>query len=148
MMRRNRRSASIVTAGFAITVGALLATATIGFHDSNSKPRQRRQPGRGFVYVLHVQPPASVWRSGRRALTVFYTGRRVAEGAGCAACHRFGRSGKYGPGKVLTDVGDRLSEEQIARVLANAPLPMPSVSHLSAVSEQALVNFLMDLRKH
>jgi menaquinol-cytochrome c reductase cytochrome b/c subunit len=52
-------------------------------------------------------------------------GKEVTASAGCLACHKIGENGgTLGPS--LTEVGDRLGRDAIARTLVNPTSPMPS----------------------
>jgi menaquinol-cytochrome c reductase cytochrome b/c subunit len=52
-------------------------------------------------------------------------GQAVMASSGCLACHKVGENGgALGPN--LTDIGDRLGREAIARTLVNPTSPMPS----------------------
>jgi menaquinol-cytochrome c reductase cytochrome b/c subunit len=49
----------------------------------------------------------------------------VMASSGCLACHKVGENGgALGPN--LTEIGDRLGREAIARTLVNPTSPMPS----------------------
>ena len=52
-------------------------------------------------------------------------GKQVTASSGCLGCHKIGENGNtLGPN--LTDIGDRLGRDAIARTLVNPTSPMPS----------------------
>jgi putative heme-binding domain-containing protein len=56
-------------------------------------------------------------------------GRAITASAGCLGCHKIGENGNtLGPN--LTDIGDRLGKNAIARTLINPTPPMPSFKAL------------------
>jgi menaquinol-cytochrome c reductase cytochrome b/c subunit len=56
-------------------------------------------------------------------------GKEVTASSGCLGCHKIGENGgALGPN--LTDIGDRLGREAIARTLVNPTSPMPSYQSL------------------
>jgi quinol---cytochrome c reductase cytochrome c subunit, bacillus type len=56
-------------------------------------------------------------------------GRAITASAGCLGCHKIGENGNtLGPN--LTDIGDRLGKNAIARTLTNPTPPMPSFTTL------------------
>jgi menaquinol-cytochrome c reductase cytochrome b/c subunit len=55
----------------------------------------------------------------------FEAGKEVAASSGCLGCHKIGENGStLGPN--LTEIGDRLGRQAIARTLVNPTSPMPS----------------------
>jgi menaquinol-cytochrome c reductase cytochrome b/c subunit len=56
-------------------------------------------------------------------------GKEITASAGCLGCHKIGENGNtLGPN--LTDIGDRLGKDAIARTLINPTSPMPSFKTL------------------
>jgi hypothetical protein len=56
-------------------------------------------------------------------------GKEITASAGCLGCHKIGENGNtLGPN--LTDIGDKLGKDAIARTLINPTSPMPSFSAL------------------
>ena len=55
----------------------------------------------------------------------FESGQRVTASSGCLGCHKIGENGNT-LGPDLTDIGDRLGKDAIARTLVNPTAPMPS----------------------
>ncbi len=56
-------------------------------------------------------------------------GKEVTASSGCLGCHKIGENGNT-LGPALTDVGDRLGRQAIARTLVNPTSPMPSYESL------------------
>jgi len=56
-------------------------------------------------------------------------GKQVTASQGCLGCHKIGENGNT-LGPDLTNVGDRLGRDAIARTLMNPTAPMPSYSDL------------------
>ena len=100
----------------------------------------------GSPNSIDLETPASVVAQGPEVEQRFNDGREVAAQAGCLACHKVGENGNDGPGPHLTDIGDRLPRQAIARTLINPTAPMPSYADLSAEKRDALVEFLSQLR--
>jgi menaquinol-cytochrome c reductase cytochrome b/c subunit len=78
----------------------------------------------------------------------FERGKEVMASSGCLGCHKVGDNGNtLGPN--LTDVGDRLGKDAIARTLVNPTAPMPSYSKLRTSKPDQfnqLVDFVASLR--
>jgi menaquinol-cytochrome c reductase cytochrome b/c subunit len=93
--------------------------------------------------------PARVATLGPQMLAQYEKGKQVVAQSGCLACHKIGENGNDGPGPHLTDVGDRLPSQAIARTLVNPTAPMPSFIGLKKGSPdkfRALVTYLSQLR--
>jgi len=59
----------------------------------------------------------------------FEQGQHVTASSGCLGCHKIGENGNtIGPN--LTNIGDRLGKDAIARTLINPTAPMPSYAQL------------------
>jgi menaquinol-cytochrome c reductase cytochrome b/c subunit len=75
-------------------------------------------------------------------------GKEVTASAGCLACHKIGENGgTLGPS--LTEVGDRLGRDAIARTLVNPTSPMPSYQSYRQESPEQfdeLVNYVASLK--
>jgi menaquinol-cytochrome c reductase cytochrome b/c subunit len=55
----------------------------------------------------------------------FEVGKEITASSGCLGCHKIGENGNtLGPN--LTEIGDRLGRDAIARTLVNPTAPMPS----------------------
>jgi menaquinol-cytochrome c reductase cytochrome b/c subunit len=77
-------------------------------------------------------------------------GKNVAASSGCLGCHRIGENGNAGPGPTLTEIGDRLPRQALARTLVNPTAPMPSYAKLREQNPEQfeqLVAFLGSLKK-
>ena len=76
-------------------------------------------------------------------------GAAVTASSGCLGCHKIGENGNtLGPN--LTDIGDRLGRDAIARTLINPTPPMPSYQSLQTENPEQfeeLVNFIASLKK-
>jgi menaquinol-cytochrome c reductase cytochrome b/c subunit len=56
-------------------------------------------------------------------------GKEITASSGCLGCHKIGENGNtLGPN--LTDIGDRLGKDAIARTLVNPTPPMPSYASM------------------
>jgi menaquinol-cytochrome c reductase cytochrome b/c subunit len=100
----------------------------------------------GSPTQIEIETPRSVIAQGPEVEERFNAGREVAAQAGCLACHKFGHNGNDGPGPHLTEIGDRLPKQAIARTLINPTAPMPSYAELPEEKRDALVEFLSQLR--
>jgi mono/diheme cytochrome c family protein len=75
-------------------------------------------------------------------------GADVTAAAGCLGCHRIGENGNA-LGPDLTEIGDRLGRDAIARTLVNPTAPMPSYESLRETEPRQfdqLVDFVASLR--
>ena len=55
-------------------------------------------------------------------------GKEITASSGCLGCHKIGENGNtLGPN--LTEIGDRLGRDAIARTLENPTAPMPSYAN-------------------
>jgi menaquinol-cytochrome c reductase cytochrome b/c subunit len=75
-------------------------------------------------------------------------GQAVAASSGCLGCHKIGENGNtLGPN--LTEIGDKLGQEAIARTLVNPTSPMPSYDQLRTDNPEQfdqLVKYIASLR--
>jgi menaquinol-cytochrome c reductase cytochrome b/c subunit len=75
-------------------------------------------------------------------------GQAVAASSGCLGCHKIGENGNtLGPN--LTEIGDKLGQEAIARTLVNPTSPMPSYEQLRTDNPEQfdqLVQYIASLR--
>jgi quinol---cytochrome c reductase cytochrome c subunit, bacillus type len=78
----------------------------------------------------------------------FEKGKEVMASSGCLGCHKVGENGNtLGPN--LTDIGDRLGKDAIARTLINPTSPMPSYTKLRDQNPEQfdqLVKFVASLK--
>ena len=93
--------------------------------------------------------PARIKAMGPQILAEYEKGKQVVAQSGCLACHKIGENGNSGPGPALTEIGDRLPSQAIARTLVNPTAPMPSFSGLEKDSPdkfKALVTYVSQLK--
>jgi menaquinol-cytochrome c reductase cytochrome b/c subunit len=79
----------------------------------------------------------------------FEEGRAVAASSGCLGCHKIGENGNT-LGPALTEIGDRLGRDAIARTLINPTAPMPSYQSLQQEEPEQfaqLIDYLSSLKK-
>jgi menaquinol-cytochrome c reductase cytochrome b/c subunit len=76
-------------------------------------------------------------------------GKAVTASSGCLGCHKIGENGNsLGPN--LTEIGDRLGKDAIARTLVNPTSPMPDFKALRdnhPEQFQQMVNFVASLKE-
>jgi menaquinol-cytochrome c reductase cytochrome b/c subunit len=75
-------------------------------------------------------------------------GKEITASSGCLGCHKIGENGNT-LGPALTDVGDRLGPDAIARTLVNPTSPMPSYQQLldeNPEQFQKLVDYIASLK--
>ena len=78
----------------------------------------------------------------------YQRGADVAAASGCLGCHRIGENGNA-IGPDLTEIGDRLGRDAIARTLVNPTAPMPSYASLREEEPkqfEELVSFIASLK--
>jgi mono/diheme cytochrome c family protein len=102
----------------------------------------------GSPNSIDIPTPKQVQQAGGQTLAQYNAGKAVAAQSGCLACHKFGENGNSGPGPPLTDIGERLPRQAIARTLINPTAPMPSFKDLPPEKFNALVDFLASLKKN
>jgi mono/diheme cytochrome c family protein len=123
-------------------LAAFVATFSERARHTTSTERERRGLFSGGPTELAIEPPTAVAREGGARLAEFKLGRVVTAQSGCLACHRIGDNGNSGPGPDLTQVGLRLSSQQIERALVSPTAPMPSFKRLPRMKFKAIVQFL------
>jgi menaquinol-cytochrome c reductase cytochrome b/c subunit len=98
---------------------------------------------------IDMATPPRITAQGGATLAQYENGKLVVGQSGCLACHKIGENGNDGPGPNLTDIGDRLPQQAIARTLINPTAPMPSFAGLQQSSPDkfnAMVAFLGELK--
>jgi menaquinol-cytochrome c reductase cytochrome b/c subunit len=78
----------------------------------------------------------------------YQRGADVAAASGCLGCHRIGHNGNT-IGPDLTEIGDRLGRDAIARTLVNPTSPMPAYQSLKEDEPEQfdqLVSFIASLK--
>ena len=76
-------------------------------------------------------------------------GKQAVASNGCLACHRIGENGNGAIGPDLTEIGERLPRQAIARTLVNPTAPMPPYADLQDEEPEefdAMVDFLSSLK--
>jgi quinol-cytochrome oxidoreductase complex cytochrome b subunit len=126
------------------------------FYDRNAERRPQRRPIAMTAGILTIGAMAYLTYLGAAAGSPteieletpprYEAGALVAAQSGCLACHKFGENGNSGPGPDLTEIGDRLPRQAIARTLINPTSPMPSYKDLPPEKFNALVDFLAQLK--
>ena len=100
----------------------------------------------GSPTSIEYDAPASVVAQGGDMMERFEEGKQVTAQSGCLACHKIGENGNDGPGPPLTDIGQRLPRQAIARTLINPTAPMPSFKDLPPQQFNNMVEFLAQLK--
>ncbi len=78
----------------------------------------------------------------------FEEGKKVTASSGCLACHKIGENGNT-LGPPLTNVGDRLGPDAVARTLINPTAPMPRYQTLKDSNPEQfekLVDYVSSLK--
>ena len=98
------------------------------FYDRNPERRPERRPIATTAAILTIIAMAYLTFLGATAGTPTEIDLEVASSTrparrsrrrpGCLACHKIGENGNDGPGPELTEIGNRLPREAIARSLA------------------------------
>jgi menaquinol-cytochrome c reductase cytochrome b/c subunit len=92
-----------------------------------------------------VGPPSEI---SLKTKPQFKRGQEVMAASGCLGCHKVGENGNtLGPN--LTNIGDRLGRQAIARTLVNPPSFMPNFSRLQKEKPQEfdqLVRYVASLK--
>ncbi len=101
------------------------------FYDRNPERRPERRPIATTAAILTIIAMAYLTFLGAAAGTPteidlevapqYEAGKQVAAQTGCLACHKIGENGNDGPGPELTEIGNQIPREAIARSLQNPP---------------------------
>ena len=78
----------------------------------------------------------------------FEEGKEITASSGCLGCHKIGENGNT-LGPALTEIGDTLGRDAIARTLVNPTPPMPSYQQLldeNPEQFQKLVEYVASLK--
>jgi ubiquinol-cytochrome c reductase cytochrome b subunit/menaquinol-cytochrome c reductase cytochrome b/c subunit len=137
------------------------------FYDRNPERRPERRPiatlagiftiaAMGYLTYLgasagsptsiELETPPSVMAAGPETVEKFEAGRQVTAQSGCLACHKIGENGNDGPGPPLTEIGQRLPRQALARTMINPTAPMPSFRDLPPDQFDNLIEFLANLK--
>jgi mono/diheme cytochrome c family protein len=73
-------------------------------------------------------------------------GGQLVTASGCLGCHKLAEAGNSGPGPDLTQIGSRLSVEEIEEVLVNPEPPMPSFADMPEDDRAAIGEYLASLK--
>jgi menaquinol-cytochrome c reductase cytochrome b/c subunit len=143
----------IATVGIPTLLMVLLVL--LPFIDRNPERRPERRPIATSFFSLMVVGMAYLTYLGATAGTPteidlkvaadVEPGKQVAAQSGCLACHKLGENGNDGPGPELTEIGDKLPREAIARSLEVGPGIMPSYQNLPPKKFEELTAFLASL---
>jgi ubiquinol-cytochrome c reductase cytochrome b subunit/menaquinol-cytochrome c reductase cytochrome b/c subunit len=146
---------------------AMILLFLLPFYDRNPERRPERRPiatlagiftiaamgyltylgaAAGSPTAIEYPTPQSVMAAGPEMVEQFEAGRQVTAQSGCLACHKIGENGNDGPGPPLTDIGQRLPRQAIARTLINPTAPMPSFRDLPPDQFDNMVEFLAQLK--
>ena len=125
------------------------------FYDRNPERRPERRPIATTAAILTIIAMAYLTFLGAAAGTPteidlevapeYEAGKQVAAQTGCLACHKIGENGNDGPGPELTEIGNQIPREAIARSLQNPPQGMPNFSGLPPKKFESLTAFLASL---
>jgi cytochrome c2 len=125
------------------------------FYDRNPERRPERRPIATTTGILVIIAMAYLTFLGANAgspnevdlevAAEYEPGKDVFGQSGCGACHKIGENGNDGPGPDLTEIGDRLPREAIARSLEIGPGIMPSYAGLPQQKQDDLTAFLASL---
>jgi menaquinol-cytochrome c reductase cytochrome b/c subunit len=134
---------------------AMVLLLLLPFYDRNPERRPERRPIATMAGILTIIAMAYLTFLGASAGTPteidlevaadVTPGKQVAAQSGCLACHKIGENGNDGPGPELTEIGNRLPREAIARSLEVGPGVMPSYQNLSPKKFEELTAFLASL---
>jgi mono/diheme cytochrome c family protein len=128
---------------FLATIGiptiCLMLLLLLPFYDQNPERHPLKRPIAMIGAVATVAAMAYLTVLGALAgppseidievATKYKEGAAVTASSGCLGCHKIGENGNtLGPN--LTNIGDRLGRDAIARTLMNPTAPMPSYSDL------------------
>jgi menaquinol-cytochrome c reductase cytochrome b/c subunit len=143
----------VATVGIPTVLMVLLVL--LPFIDRNPERRPERRPIATSFFALMVVGMAYLTYLGASAgspteidlevAAELEPGKQVAAQSGCLACHKLGENGNDGPGPELTEIGDKLPREAIARSLEVGPGVMPSYQNLPPKKYEDLTAFLASL---
>ncbi len=167
LLRVIKPAALVPLATIGIPTICMILLFLLPFYDRNPERRPERRPiataagiftivaiayltylgaNAGSPTAIEMEPPAAVVAEGEERVAQFEQGKQVTAQSGCLACHKIGENGNDGPGPPLTDIGQRLPRQAIARTLINPTAPMPSFADLEPEQLDVMVAFLADLK--
>src|ERR671910_1904783 len=134
---------------------AMVLLLLLPFYDRNPERRPQRRPIALTAGILTIIAIAYLTYLGATAgspteidlevAAEFEPGKEVVAQEGCLACHKLGENGNNGPGPELTQIGENLPRNAIARSLEVGPGIMPSYAGLPPQKQEALTAFLASL---
>jgi cytochrome c551/c552 len=158
LLRVVKPPALVFVATIGIPTICLMLLLLLPFYDRNPERHPLKRPiamigavatvaAMGYLTVLGALagPPSEI---DIPVASQYQRGADVAASSGCLGCHRIGHNGNT-IGPDLTEIGDRLGRDAIARTLVNPTAPMPSYAQLRDSEPKQfdeLVNFVASLR--
>jgi quinol---cytochrome c reductase cytochrome c subunit, bacillus type len=134
---------------------AMVLLLLLPFYDRNPERRPERRPIASTAGILTIIAIAYLTYLGATAgspteidlevAAELEPGKEVVAQEGCLACHKLGENGNNGPGPELTQIGENLPRNAIARSLEVGPGIMPSYAGLPPQKQEALTAFLASL---
>lgn len=134
---------------------AMVLLLLLPFYDRNPERRPERRPIATTAGILTIIAMAYLTYLGATAgspteidlevAAELEPGKEVVAQEGCLACHQLGENGNNGPGPELTQIGENLPRNAIARSLEVGPGIMPSYAGLPPQKQEALTAFLASL---
>ncbi len=167
LLRVIKPPALVPLATIGIPTICMILLFLLPFYDRNPERRPERRPiataagiftivaiayltylgaNAGSPTAIEMDPPQSVIAQGGDKVKTFEEGKQVVAQSGCLACHKIGENGNDGPGPPLTEIGERLPRQAIARTLINPTAPMPSFADLEPEQLRVMVSFLSELK--
>ncbi len=148
---------------FVATIGiptiALMLLLLLPFYDRNPERHPMKRPIAMIGAVATVAAMAYLSILGALAgppseidievASQYQRGADVTAASGCLGCHKIGENGNT-LGPDLTEIGDRLGRDAIARTLVNPTAPMPSYASLRESKPKQfedMVGFIASLKE-
>ncbi len=158
LLRVVKPPALVFVATIGIPTIALMLLLLLPFYDRNPERHPMKRPiamigavatvaAMTYLTVLGAiaGPPSEI---DIEVAPQYQRGADVVAASGCLGCHKIGENGNtLGPN--LTEIGDRLGRDAIARTLVNPTAPMPSYQSLKDTEPKQfdeMVNFVASLR--
>jgi menaquinol-cytochrome c reductase cytochrome b/c subunit len=158
LLRVVKPPALVFVATIGIPTIALMLLLLLPFYDRNPERHPLKRPiamigavatvaAMTYLSVLGALagPPSEI---DIEVASQYQRGADVVAASGCLGCHKIGENGNtLGPN--LTEIGDRLGRDAIARTLVNPTAPMPSYQSLRDTEPEQfdeMVNFVASLR--
>jgi menaquinol-cytochrome c reductase cytochrome b/c subunit len=159
LLRVVKPPALVFVATIGIPTIALMLLLLLPFYDRNPERHPLKRPiamigavatvaAMGYLTVLGAVagPPSEV---DIPVASQYQRGADVLAASGCLGCHKIGENGNT-LGPDLTEIGDRLGRDAIARTLVNPTAPMPSYQSLRDEEPKQfdeLVSFVASLKE-